>query len=43
MIHKCLKEYFLKKHEIFRKDVSCMKRCVSKPLEKLFTSEVIHI
>jgi len=37
MIHKCFKEYFLKKYEIFRKDVSCMKRCLIKPLEKLST------
>lgn len=36
-IYKYLKEYFTKKHDLFKKDLANMKRCIVKPLEKLTT------
>lgn len=36
-IHKYLKDYFVKKHELFQKDLVSMKKCIVKPLEKLAT------
>lgn len=36
-IHKYLKEYFVKKYELFKKDLANMKKCVVKPLERLTT------
>jgi ArsR family transcriptional regulator len=36
-IHKYLKKYFVKKHELFKKDLANMKKCVVKPLERLTT------
>jgi len=36
-IQKYLKEYFIKKHDLFKRDLANMKRCVVKPLEKLTT------
>lgn len=36
-IHKYLKGYFLKKHDLFKKDLINMKKCVVKPLEELTT------
>jgi ArsR family transcriptional regulator len=36
-IHKYLKEYFVKKHDLFKKDLVSMKKCIVKPLEKLAT------
>jgi len=36
-IHKYLKEYFMKKHDLFKKDLANMKKCVVKPLERLTT------
>ncbi len=35
IIHKYFKEYFIKKHDLFRKDIVNMKKCAGKPLEKL--------
>lgn len=36
-IHKYLKNYFIKKHALFKKDLASMKKCIVKPLEKLAT------
>lgn len=36
-IHKCLKVYFTKKHDLFKKDIANMKKCIAKSLEKLST------
>jgi DNA-binding transcriptional ArsR family regulator len=36
-IHIHLKRYFVKKHDLFKKDLANMKKCVIKPLEKLTT------
>lgn len=36
-IHKYLKGYFLKKYDLFKKDLANMKKCVVKPLEELTT------
>jgi len=36
-VYKYLREYFIKKHDLFRKDLANMKKCVAKPLEKLTT------
>ncbi|MDP2939422.1 MAG: metalloregulator ArsR/SmtB family transcription factor [Candidatus Omnitrophota bacterium] len=36
-IHKYLKEYFAKKLDFFKKDLANMKKCITKPLEKLAT------
>lgn len=36
-VHKYLKGYFLKKHDLFKKDLANMKKCVVKPLKKLTT------
>lgn len=36
-IYRYLKEYFTKKHDLFKKDLANMKKCVVKPLEKLTT------
>ncbi len=36
-IHKYLKDYFVKKHDLFKKDIANMKRCIVKPLGKLST------
>ncbi|MCM8771424.1 MAG: metalloregulator ArsR/SmtB family transcription factor [Candidatus Omnitrophica bacterium] len=37
VIHTYLKEYFTKRHDLFKKDLANMKKCVVKPLEKLTT------
>lgn len=37
IIQKYLKEYLFKKHNLFKKDVVNMKKCVVKPLGKLTT------
>lgn len=36
-IHRYLKDYFAKKHDLFQQDISTMKKCVVKPLKKLTT------
>lgn len=36
-IYKYLKEYFIKKHDLFKEDMTSMKKCIIKPLEKLKT------
>jgi ArsR family transcriptional regulator len=36
-IYRYLKEYFAKKHDLFKKDLANMKKCIVKPLEKLTT------
>ncbi len=36
-IYRYLKEYFTKKHDLFKKDLANMKKCVVKPLKKLTT------
>lgn len=36
-IHRYLKNYFAKKHDIFQQDIYSMKKCVVKPLKKLTT------
>ncbi len=36
-IHKYLKEYFINKHYLFKRDFSNMKKCIARPLEKLTT------
>lgn len=35
IIQKFLKDYFVKKHDLFKKDVFSMRRCVVKPLKNL--------
>lgn len=35
VIHKHLKEYFIKKHDLFKKDFLSMKKCLVKPLKNL--------
>lgn len=35
LIHKYLKEYFVKKHDSFKRDILSMKKCIVKPLKKL--------
>jgi DNA-binding transcriptional ArsR family regulator len=37
IIYKYLKEYFVKKHDLFKKDITNMKKCIVKPLKKLVT------
>ncbi len=34
-IHKYLREYFTKRYDLFRKDLTSMKKCLAQPLEKL--------
>ncbi|MEW6089218.1 MAG: metalloregulator ArsR/SmtB family transcription factor [bacterium] len=36
-IQKYLKDYFIKKHDLFKKDLNNMKKCVDKPMNKLTT------
>lgn len=36
-LHKHLKEYFIKKHDLFKNDLANMKACVTRPLERLVT------
>lgn len=36
-IYKYIKEYFKKKHDLFKKDLVNMKRCLVKPVEELTT------
>lgn len=36
-VHRYLKYYFVKKYDLFQKDLVNMKRCIEKPLEKLVT------
>ena len=36
-LHGYLKEYFIKKHDLFKKDLANMKKCVVRPLKKLTT------
>lgn len=36
-IHTYLKGYFTKRHDLFKKDLANMKKCIVKPLEKLVT------
>lgn len=37
IIQKYLKEDLIKKHDLFKKDIVNMKKCVAKPLERLAT------
>lgn len=37
IIHKYLKEYFIKKYGLFKRDFSNLKKCIAQPLEKLTT------
>lgn len=36
-IHKYLREYFAKRLDLFKNDLTNMKKCISKPLEELAT------
>ena len=36
-IHKYLREYFTKRHNSFKNDLVNMRKCITKPLEKLAT------
>lgn len=36
-IHKYLREYFTRKYSLSKKDITNMKKCIVKPLEKLVT------
>lgn len=37
VFHKYLKNYFIKEHNLFKKDIMNMKKCTLKPLHKLTT------
>ena len=34
-IHKYLKEYFIRRHDLFKRDLANMRKCIVKPLEEL--------
>ena len=36
-IHKYLREYFIKRHSLFKQDLANMKKCIGKPLKRLVT------
>lgn len=37
VIYRYLKKYFARKHDLFKKDLANMKKCIVKPLGKLTT------